>query len=406
MKTITKIKQLTTILVVLICIIIFTGCKKTDFKSGTNTTETSNLESAKAYVQKRITEMGGVPMVFPVNKKMDFYRADKNGVPKDPKVTTNSFGCTNYDYPDYVDFVQYQRIYDCGANSGNGGYYLQWEYNVSWSKQVVKDNGITITQGWIEIVNDFTSSTDLTLGVQNVTITDLGVGSYPPNHVYNVKFNFDKTSTHDGIDDYFVNGTFLTNYTIKLSATFATDCPDDISLWSVPATAYGFTGNNGMSPCDRNDYVYFLEPDQFANKDRIGIAGYDGYSLCSGFGGSFVRTDLQQVQYSLDAGATWDDFINEYNGVPMGNPILADGYIELNDFAESDVLTPGNYTVIIRFRNWKYTGSVPSPLVVPTITTGLPNSACKSPDNQSLPTAPERAYSEWAYEIWPLIKIY
>lgn len=393
MKTINYIKAITAIIVFML---VLNSCKKIDdTRSSINTTGLSDLEKAKAYVQQKSKEFGGLPQVFPVQQNMEVYWADKNGVPRDPKATVNSAGCTNYDLPDYTTLIQYQRIYRCTGP----GYLIHFEYNVSWNKPIVATNAQSIsTEGYIVIYDDngdvFETSYSVTGA--DVIITDLGIdGNNSANHIYNVKFN--KSTV---IPTAYINGNAITTFTVRLGATFATSCPDSYGLWIVPASYFGFTGNTGLNPCDRNDRPIFLPPSIFAGQDRIGMSGYDPLYVCSEYGGSFIRTDLQQVEYSINGGLDWNPFPNELDGIPSGNPILPDGYIRYFDFAESDttILTAGTYDIIIRFRNWKY-DTYPSTLTIPT---DPPD--CHSAGNPSLPSG-QQNYATWAYEYWPGIVI-
>lgn len=404
MKKTNPLKIIISLIVFIIFVLVLNSCKKADdFKPAFNTTGMSDLERAKANVKNRIEKLGGIPQVFPVHKKMTTIWADKDGTPMDPTTvgTTNNF-CANYDLPDYTNLLQYQRIYNCDQlNSGaNPGYFIQFEYNVSWSKVIVATNSNSVsTEGLIRIVEDGGGSTVATYYVtgSDVTINDLGVdpnNSY--NHIYNVKFDY-SYANHSGapIPTAYINGDISGTYTVKLAATFASSCPDDYSLWIVPAWSFGFTGNTGEHPCDRNDYPLFQDPSIFPGQHKIGIAGYDPTYACSEFGGNFLRTDLQQVEYSINNGATWYPFPNVLGGGSTTNPILQYGYLRYLDFAESPSITPGTYNVILRFKNWKY-ASVPNPLTIPS--TG--NGDCHSYGNPSLPSQPERDYAEWAYEYW------
>jgi len=396
MKTLTSHKYITAIIAIAVFALVFNGCKKADLKADTNTTGSSDLERAKAHAQKVSKEWGGLPQVFPVQQKMDVYWGDKNGAPMDPKVVTNSAGCTNFDIPDYTTLLQYQRIYRCF--SPGPGYFIQWEYNVSWNKAVVATNASSLsTEGYIYIYDDngdvFEEDYSVTGG--DVTIADLGVDpNNSSNHIYNVKFNYSTP-----IPTAYINGNGITTYTVRLGATFASDCPDFYAIYITPVSSFGFTGNTGLNPCDRNDRPIFIPSTIFGGQDRIGIAGYDPLFNCSVFGGSFIATDLQQVEYSINGGANWAKFVADLGGVPQGNPILQNGYIRSFDFAESIQLTPGTYTVILRFKNWKY-NSIPSPLTIPS---DPPD--CHSAGNPSLSSPAEIAYAEWAYEYLPGIVI-
>ena len=397
MKTITSLKYITAITAIAFFALIFNGCKKADLKADTNTTGQSDLERAKANTKKRIEEMGGVPQVFTVHKKMITTWADKNGVPKDPKLAINSAGCTNYDLPDYTNLVQYQRIYNCSEP----GYFIQFEYNVSWSKTIVALNANSIaTEGFIWIQDDATGTLNYyyTADKNDVTITDLGVDpNNSSNHIYNVKFDYGKAS-HSGnaIPTGQINGDINGTYTVKLGATFASDCPDSYALYILPANYFGFTSATGESPCERNDYPIFQDPSIFGSGNKIGISGYDPLFSCSQFGGSFVRTDLQQVEYSVNGGTTWTPFPNVLGGGSTTNPILTNGYLRYLDYAESNTFASGTYDVILRFRNWKY-ASVPSPLTIPNWPTD-----CRS---AGLTSSGRDDYETWAYEYWPGIVI-
>lgn len=380
------------------------SCKKADnFKKPIAKSENLDLIKAQAYVKDKIKQIGGTPLIFPVHKKMEVGWGDsKNNITKIP-INSGTY-CTNYDLPDYVNFIQYQRTYLCSVNNWAGGYFIQWEYELSWSKVVINDNGNVKTQGFIEILNNQTNAIDLTLTIDDVIITDLGPDPvYSPNHKYSIKFGTSIPNSNYVVATQYINGDILTTYTVKLGANFATSCPDSYALWILPASWYGFTGNTGLHPCDRTDYPIFLPPYIFGNQDRIGIAGYDPLYNCTNFGGSFIKTDLQEVQYSIDSGASWHLFPNVMSGMPTNNYILQYGFIRQSDFAESVILTPGTYTVMLRFRNWKYLNGIPNPLdVIPNIANG----DCHSPDNQTLQSPYLIEYSSWAYQVWPYIDIY
>jgi len=403
MKTLTSHKYITAIIAIAVFALVFNGCKKADLKADTNTTGSSDLERAKAHAQQVSKEWGGLPEVFPMQQKMDVYWVDKNGVRKDPKVSVNSAGgCSNYDLPDYATLLQFQRTYFCGnASSPTPGYFIQFEYNVSWNKPVVPNNASTgtSTDGYISVYDDNGDVfvTDYTLTGSEVVINDLGTDpNNSANHIYNVKF---KKSTV--IPTAYLNGDPILNttYTLRIGATFVTDCQLYYSLYAVPVKSFGFVGGTGLHPCDRNDRPIFQEPFIFPGQHKIGIAGYDPSFSCSEYGGSFIRTDLQQVQYSINGGANWFNFPNPTGST--NNGIMNQGFIRNFDFAESVPIAPGTYTVILRFKNWKYANGIPNPLITPP--TAPPD--CHSAGNPTLPTQAQRDYAEWAYEYWPLITI-
>lgn len=398
MKKINFLKYITATITVVLFALVLKSCKKADIEpTSTITTGLTDLDRAKAHVKEVSKQWGGLPEVFPVQQKMDMYWVDPNGVRKDPKTSNNSFGggCSNYDLPDYATLLQYQRIYRCDGP----GYLIQYEYNVSWNKPVVYNNtssGVS-TAGYISVWdnNGDVFVTSYNVNGSDVAITDLGVDiNNASNHIYNVKF-----SKSTVIPTAYVNGDAITTYTIRIGATFVTSCPLSYSLYIVPAKAFGFVGGTGLSPCDRNDRPIFQPPSIFTGQHKLGISGYDPTYGCSEYTGTFTRTDLQQVQYSLDGGSTWSLFPNAT--VSTSNTILSDGFIFYNDFAETPNLTPGTYTVILRFKNWRYASGFPSPLIDPDVANG----DCHSWGNPSLPTTPQQLYAEWAYEFWPNITI-
>lgn len=374
--------------------ITFNSCKKTDFKNEERV-DKETLARAKDYVAKQIKAAGGIPVIFKVNKPVTTYWADTKG----NKVNTqgmlqNNFTSTcDYDYPAYCNMVQYTRTYICADTPV--GYKIQFEYELSWNKNVV-NNAKYVTSGNLEIYNSSNNYVQ-SYSTSNCIISDMGADpnpSFPNNHIFKVMF-FSTT-----LPANYINGDVTGNYTVKASATFSTDCNIQYSLWTLPVTVWGFTGNSGLSPCDRTEKVWFLPPGNF-NDHKIGVAGYDPLFNCTNYGGSFVRPDLQQVSYSLDSGVTWNLF--SVNTAQTNNPILSSGYIRQTDFAETPVLTPGNYTVILRYRNWKYNGTPPNPLVVPI----YPTTACRNlgiPYSYNPPT-PEEEHASYTYEYWTQITI-
>jgi hypothetical protein len=394
MKQIISFKFITAALTLIVLLVVFQGCKKIDNNLQDKDTAQATYDRIKASVQEQIAKRGGVAQVFPVHKKMITAWGDKNGNLIDPKLNPGSFGgCTNYDLPDYTDLIQYQRIYNCDEP----GYFMQFEFNVSWSHVIVNNNGSALTSGSIRIYADYAPYSQVfsaDLSGSDATITDLGVDpNNSLNHIYNVKFDYSFASYGGGspslaIPRAYLDGDLSGTYTVRLGASFASSCPDFYSIFTVPASAYGFTGNTAVSPCDRNDQPGFVYPSAFGlGVHKIGVSNQDPMNIC----GAFTEPDLQEVQYSLNGGVTWNLFPNFISGYPTSNPILQYGFIRYNDFAESVSIASGHYDVIIRFRNWKYS-SIPSPLTIPDPLNG----DCQSPDNTNDPASPN-GYSSWAY---------
>lgn len=192
-----------------------------------------------------------------------------------------------------------------------------------------------------------------------------------------------------------VNGDFGT-YEFKLSATFATDCSiggDPYALWALPTTTYGFSNASANDPCERNEKAWYGVGGTGSYANRISITGYDALSLSCGYGSPFLRPDLQEVQYSINGGATFLDFTND---ITAGNTLGIYGtkFIRKDDVARSAVLS-GRYNVVIRYKNWKY-NSFSSTWPLPTTANG----DCFSigdPDSQAT-TPPNENFSNYAYE--------
>ena len=282
------------------------------------------------------------------------------------------------------------------------GYELQFEYELSWNKNVVNTK-TDVTSGFIEIYNNTTNALEATYtinGTYDVVITDKGIDpTNSSNEVFGVSFRTTAIPTE------YINGDIFANtFTVKVSANFSTDCNFQYSLYSLPVSLFGFTSNTGLNPCDRNEKAWFQLPSNFNGK-KIGVSGYDPGFGCANYGGTFVRTDLQQVAYSLNNGNTWNLFSNAT--APSNNPILSQGYLQQTDYAESPVLNPGTYTVILRYRNWKY-NSFPNLWLsshVPTRAPFLANSACRYLGGSFTPETALEVHASYSYEYWPLVTI-
>lgn len=365
--------------------ITFQSCKKTnDNPFSDPAANPRSTESIKADIESRIKQMGGVPQVFPIHQKENVEWRDENGKKVDPQTTSanrGGGGCTNFDDPDYVNLLQYQRIYSCNSNSGAGGYVIQWQYEISWSKVVTPVNSSSVpTQGVLHIINNSTSAVDKYI-YENGTVVDLGPDPvYAPHHKYLVTFQYGDP-LGSCLSSQFVDGTGSTTYSMSFGASFATTCPDSYSLWTIPAVSQGYTGSTGIHPCKRADFVYFLYP----SSHTFGVASYDILSVCNTYGGSYpTKPDLVQVQYSLDGAA----FIPFPVAGGTANPIQANGYLQQFSVSYTNAITPGVHDVVIRYRNWKY-AVVPSPLTVPN-----PSVDCHSEGDSADP----HGYGSWAYE--------
>lgn len=349
-------------------IIIFNSCKKADLQSPIdNVSDATNIARIKESVAKQVEENGGIPQIFTHKQHVLTQWVDKNRIPVTKEQIQNNFtSACNFDLPTQSDLVQYSRVYRCGS-SGAGfppGYLIQFEYLVSWNNNIVLDNGSNIyTSGFIDIVDgssNVVQSISLDYTNANVEIVEIGPdGSHPGNYYFSVKFR--SINNSDLVPAAYINDA---SYTVKVSAMFVTDCKtggDPYSLFMLPASLFGFTGNSGDDPCERNEMAW---PNFNSSTHKIEITGYNALSLSCGYGSPFIEPDLQQVQYSLDGGATWVNCSNLTASNTYG--IYNTSYIRKADVAYSPTITAGTYDVTIRYRNWKYISSSPTNYPTPS----------------------------------------
>lgn len=411
MKTIT-IKNLTKLIFTITMLMIISySCKKSDLKPDKVSDEDAMIiKKAKQEIAEKI-KTEGTQQVFPRKQKVETKWVDRNMKPvtKEQMQNGNFTSACNYDLPDYCNLIQYSRIFHCGNSSSGGSFYtLQFEYELSWNDNIITDLSGNSTAGFIEIYEDATNNL-----VQSISLDAPGsdvkiqlVGP-DPNHtgyyIWRVKFVTGDYSS-DKVPASYINGDAVYGtYTVKLSANFVTDCKTSYSLWLLPVTLYGFTGDSGFDPCKRNDEVGLLWNLGGSYTNRLVVYGFDPVvsAPCDGYSGSTIKPDLSQVQYSIDGGASWTYFKNDitannslgiYNYQPDNTC-----FIRQDDFARSEPLTQGvTYDVILRFRNWKYSGSIPPTWTIPT-----PSTACFSigdPNSQSTNNPNE---SNYAYKYIP-----
>lgn len=358
----------------------------------------------KANVASQMAREGGIPQIFTRNQPVTTQWVDQSGKPVTlQQMQSNNFtSVCNYDLPAYCNLVQYARVYRCG----NTGYFLQFEYEIFWNNNVVPTFGGNYTAGFIEIVSDATGNTvqSLSLNATNCDVRIVEIGpdpnpSFPNNHIFRVKFVTTDNNPHL-VPTGYINGDLGGTYTVKLSATFVTDCKNGgapYSLWLLPVTTYGFTGDSGNDPCKRNEKGWVTPAGAGGTgTNMLTIAGWNplGGPAC-GYGGSFITPDLQQVQYNIDGSILWNNMSN-YSAT--GLPIFGQPYIRSNDFATTPALPSGNHLIGVRYRNWKYIGTNPLGWPIPNFTAD-----CFSPGDNPSNNTSSTPYSTFAYQYWPCI---
>ena len=408
MKILTSLKQITAFIAIAFIALVFNGCKKADLKAETqiSTDNVIAIAKIKEDVARQMKVEGGIPQIFTTKKAATTMWVDKDGKPVTvQQMQANNFvSACNYDLPEYCNLVQYSRVFQCaGSGLGGPGYLLQFEYEISQNNNIIAAAKGGQTTGYATIVEDGTGTIAQTVSLDingtEVHITDIGMSSnpsFPNNHIFRVKF-----TTVDYVNDlvptYYLNGNIVT-YTTKVGATFVTDCISGggpYALLVLPISTFGFTGNLGNDPCERNEKAWYGVGGSGSYTNRISITGYEAISLSCGYGSPFIRPDLQEVEYSLNGGASWNPFINDITaGSTLG--IYATSFIRKDDIARSAVLTTGTYDVVLRYKNWKYINTTPT-TNWPQPTAANDCFSIGDPASQST-TPPTTNFSNFAYE--------
>ena len=400
MKTLTSHKYITAIIAIAVFALVFNGCKKADLKAPTTNNDNGmSIAQIKENVAKQIAKEGGIPQIFTRKQAATTMWVDQNRKPvtRNQMQNNNFSSQCNYDLPAFCNLVQYARVYACADGTHSSGYYLQFEFELSWNNNVIPYNaGLgQRTAGFVDIVDGSSNIVQsLTFDNTNSDVQIVEIGSDPNisgNYIFRVKFVTTQFNTHVVSDTYINSGS----YDVKFSALFVSDCAtggDPYSLWTNPVTSYGFTGASGDDPCERNEKAWVTTGP--SSGGTMIVAGYNGgLTFTCGYGGSFVAPDLQQVQYNIDGGG-WTDMDNYTAN--SGWQIFGSAFMRGSDFSVTGTLPTGSHLLGLRYRNWKYIGS--SPWNIPNTTND-----CTSPMNTSLPTTPvdQQFYSTWAYSYWP-----
>lgn len=381
--------------------LVLNGCKKNDISPNhaISGDDAEAIAKIKENVAKQMEIEGGIPQIFVRNQKVTTQWVDQFRKPVTiQQMQANNFtSVCNYDLPAYCNLIQYSRVFQCaGSGLGGPGFLLQFEYEVSWNNNIINKN----TLGNIEIYDPSSNYVSAIVldAASEVFIEDvMPDGNNPGNEIFRIKFiSYDYTN--DLIPAYMLTGDFGT-YTFKLSATFGTDCTsggNPYSLWALPTTTYGFSNASANDPCERNEKAWYSVGGTGSYANRISITGYDAVlpSPCS-YGSPFLRPHLQEVEYSINGGAS---FLNFTNDITASNTLGIYGtkFIRKDDVARSAALS-GTYNVVIRYKNWKYINTTP------TTNWPIPIRAndCFSIGNPAsqATTPPIENYSNYAYEF-------
>lgn len=362
----------------------FNACKKNE--SSKPLVDDPVLEKVKQNIQKQIEADGGIPVATLINQKLPVTLVDMDGnpVPKSKLQSMRLLSTCASDIPDFVDLTQYIRVYNCGSTTSST---IQFEFKVSWNNTIVNTspfNSSLTTRGRVRIT--FNNSVVNDVFTTNAKITDLGTDTqFPGNNIYAVKF------TCTGLNDIYLTSN---QYVIRLAARFVSDCSslDQYSLALSDPAGYGITPGAGSEPCNRVDKVYIQLPGTLGPK-KIGVAGVNMLgNTC--YGTLPVAPDLSEVQYSLDGGSTWINTLQNYLASPTSLGIYNSRFIREFDLCRSNDLASGTYTIIIRYKNWKYNTAPGTGFTWPIPTT---TTACRTYGNDNA--------NSYIYEYYPNITI-
>lgn len=340
-----------------ITIFTFIGCKKTNLNTDVTPQELKGFEAdIKAQIAK-LPEREKLPtQIFNENIPVTTFLADENNKPLPAGTTPNGVAAPcSFTTPAYCNLVQYARMYDCEANTGNadGGYFLQFTYQLSWDNSIYTKT----SKGYLKIYDAATNALvvdQIISHFNKIDITDLGADLINNgNNIYRVVF-----TSYAAVPMTIINAG--TAYNVFTSALFGTTCSNGTNylVGSAPVTSSNFTGASGNDPCKRNDKVFcLLASSGIPNPTyAASIACITPLGNCSGYNNTFITPDVIEGQYSL-FGGTPGTFLPNMTGysnngtglIPYNSPSPW-GY-----FMSSPSLPSGNHNLVFRYRNWKYT---------------------------------------------------
>jgi len=321
---------------------VFSGCQKENLNNVNNHVTTSQKESAKKEIERKI-QTTGYEQKFEINKRLQSVFIDMQGNIVNSPLNTNLLSVCGGNPSNYNDVGSYTRSYICGQ-----GYQLSVEWLVSWDNTIVNQhptnpaNKTTCTFR-VSVPGNANAYNNIVSGTSDVVITDLGADpDYPGSNIYSVRAT---ATTY--LSPSIVN---TTGAVLRLGANFVADCPglEQISISPTSVVGLGWDVPLSSGACDRNDKAWFQPPGALGYR-QIGIYGYDPLSLCPSYTAG-VNPSYQKVEYSLDNGATWTPF--NTTGSAYSN-INNTPFVYKFDFALSATLAVGTYDVKIRYANVK-----------------------------------------------------
>ncbi len=350
--------------------LFFLSCNKNDITFEQLTKQTASaIANAKSLISKN-----GTQITVSVNEKLGIFLSDKNGneiseekLSNPQNLITSACNYSNYDAS--ATLISYTLATLCTSGTPNPSTKIIWHYQVSNNNNIVATNPTNTnfkTKGLLRIYAS-NGTLSYTADITNVTITDLGLDASNSGYeLFDVGFTSDLIS-----NSAYFNPQF--NYTMKLGATMATNCPDieQFNIGIQPYTPPNYQ-NGSYNPCSRTDQGY-INQNTGSSRSLSIVGGYVSYScLASGF----VQPDVQEVRYSTDGGKTWSENGMTYHGNSSGlwqnfNNIPNKGYVDPSAGSSNTMILTHGVTYNLKFqeRNIKYNKSYgSSPFPLPTAT--------------------------------------
>ncbi len=377
MKVTYKKVTLTLLFMAAVMVFTFIGCKKTSLVTNLTPQKLKGYEESIKAHWAGLSKIDKLPtQIFDVNIPVATFLADENN---NPLPQTNAPAACNFTTPVYCNLVQYARMYDCEANTGNadGGYYLQFTYELSWDNSIYTKT----SKGYLKIYDAATNAlvVNQIISYNNkIDVTNLGADfSNPGNNKYRVVF-----TAPTAVSRTMINAG--TAYNVFTSALFGTTCANGTNylVGSAAVTSSNFTGASGNDPCKRNDKIQCL----LAGSTSVGYAP-SAYvntlaapdNTCN-YNSTFIIPNVVEVEYSLNDGVTFLTNMTASSG-SLQNYLKYPGFT----FTSAPNLTTGTYNLVFRYKNWKYG----DPAKIGAIPFNIPSLTATPPDctNTGSPTA-------------------
>lgn len=339
-----KIQSVLNAVLITACVLI-AGCQKENLQNIASEVSPVAVENARKAIGEKIAREG-YKQQFEINKRLSNVFVDMEGNIVDNPTANNLVSACAGSFPNYTDIERYYRAYVCGV-----GYLLSIDWLVSWDNNIVNThptnpaNKTTLTFRVSIPGNANAYVENITAGV---TIVDLGPDpNNPGSNIFSVK-----GTAINHLSPVIVN---TTGAVLRVSARFVADCTalEDYAVTPIGVVGLGYDVPLGSAACSRNDGAYYNPPGSVATR-KFNVWGYDPLGTCPTYTAGVAPT-VQYIQYSLDNGATWNNFTSTSN--PF-SPLNTSSFVHRTDFVLSPLLAPGTYDIKIRYANVEHNTGV------------------------------------------------